>query len=173
MYSTNKSVGWNHIPLMPHICVSESGQPWFRLWFVAYSVPSHYLNQCWVIVNWTFRNKLHWNFYQNTIFHSRKCIWTYRLRNGGHFVQGIWVNAMLVELAYTFALQYTVCWPATTAHCRRHVIQTIIPITGAANGLSTSRHPWYYHLFIIMSALYQCMVPLGRNICWHLDFRIG
>ena len=27
-------------------------------------------------------------------FHSRKCIWTYRLRNGGHFVQG-WVNDLL------------------------------------------------------------------------------
>ena len=25
-------------------------------------------------------------------FHSRKCIWTYRLRNGGHFVQGWCVN---------------------------------------------------------------------------------
>ena len=30
--------------------------------------PSHYLNQCWVIVNWTIRNKLQWNFNQNTKF---------------------------------------------------------------------------------------------------------
>ena len=29
---------------------------------VTYSVPSHYVNQCWVIVNWTLRNKLQWNF---------------------------------------------------------------------------------------------------------------
>ena len=33
-------------------------RPWtwsemVRLWLVAYSAPSHYLNQCWVIVNWT------------------------------------------------------------------------------------------------------------------------
>ena len=27
--------------------------------------PSHYLNQWWNIVNWTFRNKLQWNFNQN------------------------------------------------------------------------------------------------------------
>ena len=33
---------------------------------VAYSVPSHYLNQCWVIVNWTLRNNFQWNFNQNT-----------------------------------------------------------------------------------------------------------
>ena len=25
-------------------------------------VPSHYLNQCWNIFNWTLRNKLQWNF---------------------------------------------------------------------------------------------------------------
>ena len=47
-----------------------------------------YINQCWDIVNWTLRNKLRWNFHQNTKFPSRKCIWKYRLRNGGHFVPG-------------------------------------------------------------------------------------
>ena len=30
------------------------------------SVPSHYLNQCWNIVNWNFRNKLQWNFNRNS-----------------------------------------------------------------------------------------------------------
>ena len=34
-------------PLLPHVYVSESGQHWFRQWLVAYSAPSHYLNQCW------------------------------------------------------------------------------------------------------------------------------
>ena len=56
-----------YLPLVPHICVSESGQHWFRLWRVACSVPSHYLNQCLVIVNWTLRNKLQWIFNQNLI----------------------------------------------------------------------------------------------------------
>ena len=50
---------------MPHICVSELDQLWFRWWLVAYSAPSHYLNQCWVIVNWTLRNESQWNFNQN------------------------------------------------------------------------------------------------------------
>ena len=31
----------------------------------AWSAPSHYLNQCWNIVNWTLRNKLQWNFNRN------------------------------------------------------------------------------------------------------------
>ena len=30
------------------------------------SVPKHYLNQSWVIVSWTLRNKFQWNFNQNT-----------------------------------------------------------------------------------------------------------
>ena len=29
-------------------------------------MPSHNLNQCWVIVNWALRNKLQWNFNLNT-----------------------------------------------------------------------------------------------------------
>ena len=56
----------NSSPLVPHICVNDSGQHWFRYWLVAYSAPSHYLNRCWVIINWTLRNKLPWNFNQNT-----------------------------------------------------------------------------------------------------------
>ena len=54
-----------HLPRVPHICVSELCQHWFRWWLVAWSVPSHYLNQCWLIVSWTLTNKfqldLNWN----------------------------------------------------------------------------------------------------------------
>ena len=31
-----------------------------------HSAPSHYLNQCWVLINWTLRNNHQWNFNQNT-----------------------------------------------------------------------------------------------------------
>ena len=54
-----------YLPLVPHICISDSGQHWFR-WLVAYLTPSHHLNQCWFTVNWTPRNKRRWNFNQNT-----------------------------------------------------------------------------------------------------------
>ena len=40
---------------MVHICVRKLGHPWFRKWLVAWLAPSHYLNQCWNIVNWNFR----------------------------------------------------------------------------------------------------------------------
>ena len=34
-------------------------------WLVACPAPSHYLNQCWKIVEWTLRNKLKWNRNRN------------------------------------------------------------------------------------------------------------
>ena len=39
---------------------------WFKSWLVAWTAPSHYLNQCWNIVNWTLRNKRQWNFNRNS-----------------------------------------------------------------------------------------------------------
>ena len=51
-----------HLPLVPHICVSKSGQHWLRQWRLNYSAPSHYLNQCWAIVILTLRNTLQWTF---------------------------------------------------------------------------------------------------------------
>ena len=41
---------------MPHICVCKLSTHWFRLWLVTCVAPSHYLNQCWLIVNWTFNS---------------------------------------------------------------------------------------------------------------------
>ena len=68
----------------------ETNHHWFRKWLVAWLAPSHYLNQCWNIINWTLGNKLQWNlnrklnmFIQENAF--EKC----RLWNGGHFVSAI------------------------------------------------------------------------------------
>ena len=40
-----------------------------------------------LIVNWTIRNKVHWNYNQNSLkyFLSRKCVWKC-LQNGSHFI---------------------------------------------------------------------------------------
>ena len=51
-----------HLTLVPHISVSDG----------TYSAPSHYLNQCWVIVNWIHRNKFqgNWIKMQNCFLHE-------------------------------------------------------------------------------------------------------
>ena len=55
--SLHKGQWLTHLPLVPPISISWSDGLWFRWWLVAYSAPSHYMNPCWVIVNWTHRNK--------------------------------------------------------------------------------------------------------------------
>ena len=46
---------------------------------------NHILNQCWLIVNWTPRNKFQWNLKQYAI----KFIQNRRCENGGHFDLGL------------------------------------------------------------------------------------
>ena len=53
------SIHWFHPPLFTHrgrmtyICTHQPGHSCFRQWLVACLVPCHFLNQCWLIVNWT------------------------------------------------------------------------------------------------------------------------
>ena len=44
----------------------QTNRHWFRYWLVAWPAPSHYLNQCWNIVNWTLGNKFQWNRNRNS-----------------------------------------------------------------------------------------------------------
>ena len=58
-----------HWGRVTHIDVTKLGHRWFRWWRrIACSAPSHYLNQCWLIVNWTLRNKYQWHLNRNSNF---------------------------------------------------------------------------------------------------------
>ena len=61
---------WNsltHWGPVTHICVSKlTSIGSDNEWLVAWPVPSHYLNQCLHIVNWTLGIKLQWNFSRNS-----------------------------------------------------------------------------------------------------------
>ena len=52
--------------------VTEPGQHWFRSWHVTFSTPSHHLEQCLVIMNWTHRNTLQWNLNKIYYFSLKK-----------------------------------------------------------------------------------------------------
>ena len=59
---------YSFITLLYHITIKvwdEIAYPLQHFNF-AYSTLRHYLTQCWVIIDWTLRNKLQWNFNQNT-----------------------------------------------------------------------------------------------------------
>ena len=47
------------------ICINKLNHHWFRWWLGAEQAPSHYLNQCWLIVNWPLRNTFQSNINQN------------------------------------------------------------------------------------------------------------
>ena len=51
---------------MTHTCVSKPNHHWFRYWLVAWLAASHYLNQCWNVVNSNPMNKHHSNLKRNS-----------------------------------------------------------------------------------------------------------
>ena len=67
--------------------LQQTNRHWFRQWLVAWSAPSHYLNQCWDIAHWTHRNKLQWNFYQNSYIFIQE----------NPFENGVWKMASILS----------------------------------------------------------------------------
>ena len=58
-----------------------------------HSAPSHYLNQCWVIVNWTVRNKLQWKLNGILSFSFKKMhLKMSSARMAAILSRGRWVN---------------------------------------------------------------------------------
>ena len=54
-----------------------------------FGAPSHYLNQCWSIVNWTLRDKFQRNLNQNSNISIQENAFENAIcQNGGHLVQG-------------------------------------------------------------------------------------
>ena len=49
---------WNHKGQATHLCVIKLSLYWFRLWVVACTPSSLYLNQCWIIVNRTLWTRI-------------------------------------------------------------------------------------------------------------------
>ena len=65
---------------------AELCQHWLKWWHVAWRAPSHYLNQCWLIVNWIPGNKPRSTFNEKNIYFLwRQCFWKCRLQNGDQF----------------------------------------------------------------------------------------
>ena len=120
-----------HLPLQPHICVSESDEHWFRKWLGAYSAPSHYLNQCLVIVYWKLRHTLQFKqdsnfFIQIDMFQNVVCqtvaIFS---RWGGRWVQAVSPSrkrhGFFVSLHNRKFLNWYIAVPCfITRRCRSH-----------------------------------------------------
>ena len=66
----------------------------------AYSAPSHFLNQCWFISNWTLVNKLQWNCFRNL----------YIFVHENAFANVVWRRATILS-ASMYWIKSTGTWP--------------------------------------------------------------
>ena len=73
--------------------------------------PSHYLNQCLNIVNWTLRNKLQWNINQNS----------YSFIQENAFENVVWkIAAILASMSWVCAGRRCVVWNAWIPNWELH-----------------------------------------------------
>ena len=85
--------------------------PWFQYFlifsemkcFIDCLASSHYLNQYWIIVNWTNENTFSWNFIKTQLFSLTKPNLKISSKNGGHFI-----SAICIKIAYSNLYQWSV-----------------------------------------------------------------
>ena len=75
-----------------HICICKQRSNNFKWWLRGSSVPSHYLNQCWVSINWIFGDKILFNLKWNTIYIQGKLF-----ENGGSTITTILFPSLRVN----------------------------------------------------------------------------
>ena len=83
--------------LLTHVCVTRLqwglNEAPIRPQWGSYSASSHYLNQCWVIVVWTLRTILQWNFNQSTKFIPGNAYENIICETAANLSRERWVNA--------------------------------------------------------------------------------
>ena len=96
-YVTFEDLWEKSIPLMAVLSIKIHDH-WFRQLLVTFTMPSHYLNHCWLI-NSTLRHKVQWNLNKKTkVFLQESIFNTLRLRqNSCHFPNDIFKCIFLCE----------------------------------------------------------------------------
>ena len=58
--------------LVTSYSIDEEGTSLVHVMTCRLSAPSHYPNQCWLVVEWTLKNKFRWNMNQNTAIYIQE-----------------------------------------------------------------------------------------------------
>ena len=109
-------------------------------------MPSHFLNQCWNIVNWTFGNKLQWNFNQNLNILIQEIV----------FENVVWKTAAILS----------------RPQCVKCLYQSWSPVARFTNCLGT--HNWIVRMKHTMFQLYNQITNflahvITAEVSWHLQ----
>ena len=74
-------------------------------------MPSQYVNQCWVIVNWTLRNKLYWNFDQNTkLFIHENAFENIVYEMAAILSRERWINCYFIPIIFQYIKLFIESW---------------------------------------------------------------
>ena len=110
---------------------------------VAFSVPRHYLNHCWLIVNCALRNKLQWNFkseFQSFSFNKMRLKNSQRNCTWGDLL--IYLTSRLIWYVW-YVMQAKWWWPylghRANTQCKRVWHNTLPPYAASR---------WLCYLFI-------------------------
>ena len=133
-----------HLPLVPHICVGELGPHWFM-----YNGLSpvrrqaiNYLNQWWLIVNWTPENKFQRNLNRNSIISIQENSFENVFCQNGHVVHQRVMCRIRVYRWYSLKdirrlnLQGNIYFPPI------HISKSIVSPAIALNALSICSKYW-------------------------------
>ena len=182
-----------HWGRVTHICVSN--------WFIigsdnglspgpVWPAPSHYLNQCWNVVDWTPGNKLQWNFSLDIYILFTSFIHTFEnvarkmaaILSRPHCVEAIIVNEMCLQgpqwcltLRYTFLLWWSrSCYCSGTpmvSHLEIYlslVVISILLLSRDPNGVSPRGIPFSCGDLdpVIVQGPQWCLTPRYTFLLW-------
>ena len=128
--------------------------------------PSPYLNQCWDIVNWTLKNKLHWNFNRNSnIFIQENALENVVCEMAPILSRPQWVNkpfqSWIIIIHNPFGLlQGLYAWP-----CRPAAARLLCSLSVLVIAFHVLAH-WALGAAILIDTFTASLRSLKTG-CWH------
>ena len=136
---------------------------WFRQWLVAWSAPSHYLNRCWHIVNWTLWHTFWWHPpEQPSLSHRAPRVHKLGIIQSWPTLIGQTVTGEIITSEYFRKCfnQGVVCCVLTHWGRETHICVSNLTIIGSDNTLSPGRR----QAIIWNDAGILLIGPLGTNV---------
>ena len=145
---------------MTHICVSILSHHWFRWWLVAPSVPSHYMNQCLLIVNRPLEIYLSeiWIAFQ-TLFFTKMQL---KISSGKWQPFCLWSQCVNIHLYLVFCFLYDLL-NYQSIHSWKYCLKNEVHLKNHPKGAPQR------HLFRISLCTCYCRQFSGTTQCSYAD----
>ena len=142
------------MPLMSFMCW-QINHNWFRQWLVAWTAPSHYLNQCWNIVNWTPGTNINEILLKIHTFSFKKI--HFKMPSGKRRPFCLGLNLLIQNPNLIISELADVIEPS------RAMSSAGTMLTTNSNNKSSFGHQWFWKMFYRLS-----FVEMLDKISWNL-----